>query len=188
MARGIAKTATPYVLERDDGLPDREKTVWYIKPAGGFSSVKLAVRYAPAITENRGRREVREGKMMRAEKESWQEVVEKVKNFAFSDDYGPDNGKGNPDYHQEGDPVECEDGTVAYYIKEITDPDVIFDVGKDIPLEWKEEIMEQANKGVVISVADKKKSNSRSTSTSGETTTGRRRQRSTTATPANGEG
>jgi len=138
MARGQSKKAQPYTLESDLELPEEERTTFWLRPYKGLDAGKIMSRYARAERLGRGnRKEIDARAWRKADIESWLQIVEKVDNFHFSEDY--------PDLHKQG------------WIAEISDQDALVRVAEDLSFDYFNEIVDAASKLNQVSVAARKK-------------------------------
>ena len=82
--RGISKKPVKYVCECDKGLPEKEQTVFWLKPKT-YKEVNSAMgRYSGAVKEDQeGQKHYNINRLNSADQEEWCEVVTKIENFAF---------------------------------------------------------------------------------------------------------
>ena len=138
--RGISRQAIPYVLTRDQGVPDGEQTTFWIRPRKGDSGAKIVARYTAAERTMGQYREISESRWRQADVKTWLDTVERVENFWFSDEF--------PEL------------AAHEWMADITDPDVLTKVMRDIALEDYNEIINYAAK--VSSLTDQEKNGSSS--------------------------
>lgn len=86
MIKGVSKKAIPYVLEDDRESPDKEQTVFWIKPKTGEDNNKTLARYGQASKETRKGREINVTKLNIADLEEFTSVVERVELYQFPED------------------------------------------------------------------------------------------------------
>ena len=119
-------------------LPEGERTTFWLRPYKGLDAGKIMSRYARAERLGRGnRKEIDARAWRKADIESWLQIVEKVENFHFSEDY--------PDLHKQG------------WIAEISDQDALVRVAEDLSFDYFNEIVDAASKLNQVSVAARKK-------------------------------
>lgn len=146
--RGISKKAIPYVPERDREAPESEQTTFWVRPRKGDEGAKIVALYTAAERANPGAyRQISESKWRSADVSVWLETVEKVENFQFSDDF--------PELQTQG------------WIDEITDPELLKKVMRDIALEDYNEVINFAAKISTLTETEKNVSASLPTSSRG---------------------
>jgi len=137
MARGQSRKAQPYILEADYSAPEEERTVFWLRPYKGLDAGAIYSRYARAERLRGNRKEIDARTWKKADIESWLQIVEKVENFLFSEDY--------PDLHKQG------------WIPEISDPDGLIRVAEDLAFDDFQEIIDAASRLNQVSVVARKK-------------------------------
>lgn len=126
MIQGVSKKAVPYVLEDDRRSPENEQTVFWIMPKKGHDANESLRRYAAAGRDGRkGYRELNTARLDSADLEEFADIVVKIENFLFSDDF--------PDLKKQGP------------IKVIEDNSTLLAVCKDLSVDHLLEIMDAAN-------------------------------------------
>jgi len=126
MITGVSKKPIPYVLEEDRKNPLQDQTVFYIVPKKGHDSNETLRRYAAAGRDGRkGYRDLSVPRLDQADWEEFLDVVVKVENFRFSEDFS--------DLAKQG------------AIKSIEDKGTLMCVAKDISSEYLIEIFDAAN-------------------------------------------
>lgn len=134
--RGISRQAVPYVPDCDRGLPEEEQTTFWVKPRKGIDGARIVALYTAAERANPGQyREVSESKWRKADLTAWLDTVERVSNYHFSEDHA--------DLHAQS------------WIEEITDPDLLEKVARDIPLEVYNEVVNFASRVSSLTSAEK---------------------------------
>jgi len=134
--RGISKKAIPYVPERDREAPEGEQTTFWVRPRKGDEGAKIVSLYTGAERANPGAyRQISEAKWKAADVTVWLDTVEKIDNFAFSEDF--------PELQAQG------------FIEEISDPELLKKVMRDIPLEDYNEVINFAAKISTLTETEK---------------------------------
>lgn len=120
--RGISKKPVAYICEADRALPKEEQTIWWLKPKT-YQEVNEAMgRYGRTFTEEKdGYKNYNVARLNRADQEEWCDVVIKVENYAFPDEFYTKH----PDIAKQAN----EEG----YIKVIDDDDLKLEVLLSIP-------------------------------------------------------
>ena len=146
--RGVSKKAVPYVPEEERTVKEDQTVIWITPKTGHQANVSMA-RYAAAGRDGRkGYRELNVTKLDNADMQEFLDVVIKVENFYFSDQF--------PDLESQG------------LHKVIEQPELLKKVAMDISADLLVEIMEASNNLAVLRSGEKKSSNSSHTSASGE--------------------
>lgn len=137
MIVGVSKKAIPYVLEEDRRNSYSEQTVFWIMPKKGHDANETLRRYAAAGRDGRkGYRELNTSRLDQADVEEFLDVVVKVENFQFSEDY--------PDLSKQG------------LIKTIEDQGTLVQVCKDLSVDHLLEIFDAANNISHLKAGEKK--------------------------------
>ncbi len=85
--RGKSIKVFPYILKDDFENPDKERTVWKLRPILPGDSAKWMTRLKEAEVQKKGGRiEYKQGKLQRATFDSFTDVIESVENWHFSTD------------------------------------------------------------------------------------------------------
>ena len=146
--RGVSKQAVAYVPEEERTVKENQTVVW-IKPKTGHQANVTMARYAAAGKDGRkGYRELNVTKLDNADLQEFLDVVMKIENYYFSDQF--------PDLEKQG------------LHKTIEQPELLKKVAMDISADLLVEIMEASNNLAVLKQGEKKSSNSLPTSASGE--------------------
>ena len=146
--RGVSKQAVPYVPEEERTVKEDQTVIW-IKPKTGHQANVTMSRYAAAGRDGRkGYRELNVTKLDNADLQEFVDVVIKVENYYFSDQF--------PDLEKVG------------LHKTIEQPELLKKVAMDISADLLVEIMEASNNLAVLKQGEKKSSNSSPTSVSGK--------------------
>ena len=146
--RGVSKQAVAYIPEEERTVKENQTVVW-IKPKTGHQANVTMARYAAAGKDGRkGYRELNVTKLDNADLQEFLDVVMKVENYYFSDQF--------PDLEKQG------------LHKTIEQPELLKKVAMDISADLLVEIMEAASNLAVLKQGEKKSSNSLPTSASGE--------------------
>ena len=146
--RGISKQAIAYIPE-DERTVKQDQTVIHIKPKTGHDANATMARYASTGRDGRkGYRDLNVTKLDNADVEEFLNIVEKVENYYFSDQY--------PDLEKIG------------LHKVIEDRDTLKRVAMDVSADLLIEIFEAANNISKLKEGEKKSSSSPPTSSSGK--------------------
>jgi len=148
--RGVSRQAVPYIPEDERTVKENQTIVW-IRPKTGHQANVSMSRYASAGRDGRkGYRELNVTKLDNADLQEFIDVVTKVENFYFSDQF--------PDLEKAG------------LHKVIEDPESLKKVCMDLSADLLVEIMEAANNLSTLKAGEKKTSNSQPTLASGKVT------------------
>ena len=146
--RGVSRTAIPYVPEEERTVKENQTVIW-IRPKTGHQANVSMSRYASAGRDGRkGYRELNVTKLDNADSQEFLDIVIKVENFYFSDQF--------PDLEKQG------------LFTTIEDPESLKRVAQDISSDLLLEIMEVANNLSRLNEGEKKSSSSPVTSSSGK--------------------
>ena len=146
--RGVSKKAVAYIPEEERTVKENQTVVW-IKPKTGHQANVTMSRYAAAGRDGRkGYRELNVTKLDNADLQEFLDVVLKVENYYFSDQF--------PDLEKQG------------LHKVIEQPELLKKVAMDVSADLLVEIMEASNNLAVLKAGEKKSSSSLPTSASGE--------------------
>ncbi len=146
--RGVSKKAVAYIPEEERTVKENQTVIW-IKPKTGHQANVTMSRYAAAGRDGRkGYRELNVTKLDNADLQEFLDVVIKIENFYFSDQF--------PDLEKQGLHTVVEQ------------PEMLKKVALDISADLLVEIMEASNNLAVLKSGEKKSSNSSHTSVSGE--------------------
>jgi len=146
--RGVSRKAVPFIPEEERTVKENQTVVW-IRPKTGHQANVSMSRYASAGRDGRkGYRELNVTKLDNADLQEFLDIVIKVENYYFSDQF--------PDLESQG------------LFKEISDPETLKRVAQDISADLLIEIMEAANNLSVLKTGEKKSSSSPHTSNSGK--------------------
>lgn len=150
--RGITKDPVAYVPEAE--RTEQEPTVFWIRPKTGHDANKTMARYASASKDGRkGYRELNVTKLDNADIEEFLDIVIKVENFYFSNNWDDE------------DPNKL--------VKLIDTPDRLKKVCMDLPSDVLIEIFDASNNFSQLKAGEKKTSSSQHTSLSGEVKSGK---------------
>jgi hypothetical protein len=151
--RGVSRKAVAYVPEEERTVKVDQTVVW-IKPKTGHQANVTMSRYAAAGRDGRkGYRELNVTKLDNADLQEFTDVVIKVENFLFSDQY--------PDLMKQG------------LMRVVEDSETLKKVAMDISADLLVEIMEASNNLSILKGGEKKTSNSQPTSISGKQNEGK---------------
>lgn len=146
--RGVSRLPIPYIPE-DERSTKEDQTVIWIKPKTGHDANVTMSRYAGAGRDVRkGYRELNINKLDNADIQEFLDIVVKVENYLFSDQF--------PDLEKQGLHVVIED------------QELLRKVCMDISADLLVEIFEVANNMVSLKGGEKKGSSSQRTSRSGK--------------------
>tara|TARA_B100001939_G_scaffold339826_1_gene347124 strand:- start:877 stop:1344 length:468 start_codon:yes stop_codon:yes gene_type:complete len=146
--RGVSKKAVAYIPEEERTVKENQTVVW-IKPKTGHQANVTMSRYAAAGRDGRkGYRELNVTKLDNADLQEFLDVVMKIENYYFSDQF--------PDLEKQG------------LHKVIEQPELLKKVAMDVSADLLVEIMEASNNLAVLKAGEKKSSSSLPTSASGE--------------------
>jgi len=146
--KGVSKQAVAYIPEEERTVKENQTVVW-IKPKTGHQANVTMARYAAAGKDGRkGYRELNVTKLDNADLQEFLDVVLKIENYYFSDQF--------PDLESQG------------LHKSIEQPELLKKVAMDISADLLVEIMEASGNLAVLKQGEKKSSNSQPTSASGE--------------------
>jgi len=146
--RGVSKKAVAYIPEEERTVKENQTVIW-IKPKTGHQANVTMSRYAAAGRDGRkGYRELNVTKLDNADLQEFLDVVIKIENFYFSDQF--------PDLEKVGLHTVVEQ------------PEMLKKVALDISADLLVEIMEASNNLAVLKTGEKKSSNSSHTSPSGK--------------------
>jgi len=146
--KGVSRTAIPYIPEEERTVKENQTVIW-IRPKTGHQANVSMSRYASAGRDGRkGYRELNVTKLDNADSQEFLDIVIKIENFYFSDQF--------PDLEKQG------------LFTTIEDPETLKRVAQDVSSDLLLEIMEVANNLSRLSEGEKKSSNSQATSNSGK--------------------
>ena len=147
--RGVSRKTVAFVPEEERSVKE-DQTVIHIRPKTGHQANVTMARYAASGRDGRkGYRELNVTKLDNADIAEFLDIVIKVENFYFSDQF--------PDLEKQG------------LHREIDSPELLKKVAIDISADLLLEIFEAANNVSVLRAGEKKSSSSRPTSASGKT-------------------
>lgn len=161
MARGISRnTLIPYVLKEDQGLPEEQQSVFYIKPKTGHEDNVQTSFYLKAIDETPdGKREMDVQQADRADVANFKTVVKKIENYAFPPEYY----ENRPGLKKNAEEVTIEDDfgkeETILFTPEITlseDSELFKEVVKTLPASVLKEINEVSQDRSKLKKGEKK--------------------------------
>lgn len=149
---GVSREAVPFIPEEERTVKEDQTVVW-IRPKTGHAANRTMARYAAAGRDGRkGYRELNVNKLDAADIQEFTDIVIKIENYGFSDQY----------------PDLCKQGL----FKVIEDTETLKKVAMDISADLLIEVMEAANNMTVLKAGEKKSSSSQPTSASGKASKG----------------
>ena len=140
--KSVSREAKPYVCEADRSLPEKEQTVFWIKPKTYQEVNRSMGRYGSAFTEdNKGFKVYHVNKLNEADQKEWNDVVVMIENFCFSDELL------NNELKDMIDPTNINKVGKDRYVKVIGDRN---DTGKDVTL--KKEVLNHLPADVISEI------------------------------------
>tara|TARA_R110000851_G_scaffold73733_1_gene162614 strand:- start:2973 stop:3440 length:468 start_codon:yes stop_codon:yes gene_type:complete len=151
--RGVSKKSVAFIPEEERTVKENQTCIW-IKPKTGHQANVTMSRYASAGRDGRkGYRELNVTKLDNADLQEFLDVVVKIENYYFSDQF--------PDLEKVGLHTSIEQ------------PELLKKVAMDISADLLVEIMEASNNLAILKQGEKKSSSSLPTSPSGEVKKGK---------------
>jgi len=143
--------AQPYIPEQERALTDEPQTVFWIKPKDTRASNRTLQRYAGTGKDRRGYRDLNIRKLNNADEAEWLDLVVKIENYTFSNQYPDLNKMGN--------------------IPVIDSPEIIRQALYDLPSDVIIEVFDASADSEMLTAGLKNVLTSSSTTSSGKTKT-----------------